>query len=123
MGLNGQKLLGAPLIIQMTCAERNRIANASVSSTIGLGMTSTTGPVKLCVSNLHVNITDDMLCAIFDPFGKVERCEIAKEGGTSKGYGYVTFRYGDEGKRAMEQLNGFELAGKNIRLTTVDDDT
>lgn len=36
MGLSGQKLLGAPLIIQMTCAERNRAANAvAATNTIG----------------------------------------------------------------------------------------
>lgn len=33
MGLNGQKLNGAPLIIQMTCAERNRAASAVASAT------------------------------------------------------------------------------------------
>lgn len=40
----------------------------------------------------------------------------------SKGYGYVRFRYTDEGKKAIEQLNGFELAGKNIRITLLDED-
>lgn len=71
MGLNGQRLLNAPLVIQMTCAERNRIANGTVGGAIGLGIPDSVGPLKMCVSNLHLHITDEMLSAIFEPFGKV----------------------------------------------------
>uniref|UniRef100_A0A914GX73 RRM domain-containing protein n=1 Tax=Globodera rostochiensis TaxID=31243 RepID=A0A914GX73_GLORO len=123
MGLSGQKLHGAPLVIQMTCAERNRAANAvAAANTIGLGLGLSSGPLQLCVNNLHPNITDDMLAAIFEPFGRVERCYVRKDpSDLSNGTGYVTFRHAEEGRRAMEQLNGFELAGRNIRLTTVDE--
>ncbi|KAL3121806.1 hypothetical protein niasHT_002034 [Heterodera trifolii] len=120
MGLSGQKLHGAPLVIQMTCAERNRAANAvAAANTIGLGLGLSSGPLQLCVNNLHPNITDDMLAAIFEPFGRVERCYVRKD--SSDGTGFVTFRHAEEGRRAMEQLNGFELAGRNIRLTTVEE--
>ncbi|KAI1709013.1 RNA recognition motif domain-containing protein [Ditylenchus destructor] len=123
MGLNGQKLLGCPLVIQMTCAERNRAAASTMGGAIGLGLTNSVGPLKLCVSNLHPHITDDMLSAIFEPFGKIDRCKIERDStASSKGFGYVEFRHTDEGKRAVEQLNGFELAAKNIRITFVDDD-
>lgn len=90
MGLNGQKLVGAPLVIQMTCAERNRLANGSVGGAIGLGLTDSMGPLKFCISNLHSLITDDMLAAIFEPFGRVDRCEVITDSqGVSKGYGYI----------------------------------
>lgn len=71
LGLNGQKLLGAPLVIQPTLAERNRAANTTVGSTLGFGPTATSGPLKLYVGQLHTSITEDMLTRIFDPFGKV----------------------------------------------------
>jgi hypothetical protein len=38
---------------------------------IGFGLTNSVGPLKLQVSNLHPHINDDMLSAIFEPFGKV----------------------------------------------------
>jgi len=63
-----------------------------------------------------------MLAAIFEPFGRVERCCVKKDAAdVPNGTGYVTFRHAEEGRRAMEQLNGFELAGRNIRLTTVEE--
>ncbi|VDO77056.1 unnamed protein product [Onchocerca flexuosa] len=71
LALNGQKLLGAPLVIQPTLAERNRAANNTVGGTLGFGPTNTTGPLKLYVGQLHTSITEDMLGRIFDPFGKV----------------------------------------------------
>lgn len=71
MGLNGHKLRGAPLVIQQTCAERNRQANGTVGSAIGFGPAASGGPLKLCVNNLHPSIDDDMLINIFEPFGRV----------------------------------------------------
>ncbi|MCP9266304.1 RNA-binding region RNP1 isoform CRA b [Dirofilaria immitis] len=101
LALNGQKLLGAPLVIQPTLAERNRAANNTVGGTLGFGPTNTTGPLKLYIENL----------------------EIATDlSGVSKGYAYVTFRHADDGKRAMEQMNGFELAGRPMKVCSVEGD-
>lgn len=124
MGLSGQKLNGAPLIIQMSFSERNRAANAvaNAATTIGLGLGMSTGPLKLKVANLHPNITDEMLGAIFEPFGRVERCNVLKDPmDLSNNTGYVIFRHSEEGRRAIEQLNGFELAGRSIRVTSVEE--
>lgn len=71
MGLNGTKVRGAPLVIQQTCAERNRLANGTVGSAIGFGSNAVGGPLKLCVNNLHPSINSDMLRDVFDPFGRV----------------------------------------------------
>ncbi|KAF1598569.1 UNVERIFIED_CONTAM: RNA-binding protein 39, partial [Eudyptes robustus] len=120
MGLNGQRLLGAPIQIQPTCAERNRLANNTVGSAIGFGPTNSFGPLKIAVSNLHPSISDDMLRAIFEPFGRLETCKVDV---TKPGCGIVSFRNADEGKKAMEQLNGFELAGRNIKVVNVEEET
>nr|CAD2123908.1 unnamed protein product [Meloidogyne enterolobii] len=122
MGLNNQKLNGAPLIIQMSLAERNRVATNVTATTIGLGLGLSTGPIKIRVGNLHPNITDEMLGAIFEPFGRVDRCYVQKDPtDITCNTGFVIFRHGEEGKRAMEQLNGFELAGRSIRVSTVEE--
>ena len=71
LGLSGQRLFGAPLIIQLTQANLNRESMKGVGGAMGFTPIPAYGPLKLCVSNLHPSINEDMLGAIFDPFGKV----------------------------------------------------
>jgi len=68
MGLSGQRLLGVPIIVQPSHAERNRIASAAAAAM--KASASATGPMRLYVGSLHYNISEDMLRGIFDPFGK-----------------------------------------------------
>lgn len=121
LGLSGQKLLGIPIVVQHTHAERNRMA-ASMPNLMPKGQT---GPVRLYVGSLHVNITEDMLRAIFEPFGKIESIQLIMdpETGISKGYGFLTYRNVDDAKKALEQMNGFELAGKPMKVSNVTDRT
>ena len=67
MGLTNQKLLGVPIIVQASQAEKNRSTLAA--SVLPKGQQ--TGPMRLYVGSLHFNITEDMLRGIFEPFGKV----------------------------------------------------
>ncbi|KAK0423583.1 hypothetical protein QR680_008223 [Steinernema hermaphroditum] len=123
LALNGQNLLGAPLVIQQTCAERNRLANGTVGGNIGLGPVNDKGNLRLQISQLHPSISNSMLMGIFEPFGKIDGCEVVKDrNGASRGHGYVTYIYAEDGKRALEQLNGFELAGRNIKVAAVDEE-
>ena len=66
MGLDGQRLLGVPIIVQASQAEKNRLGAAASIAAKG-----NTGPMRLYVGSLHFNINDDMLRGIFEPFGKV----------------------------------------------------
>jgi len=68
LGLSGQRLLGVPIIVQPSHAERNRIASAAAAAM--KAASSATGPMRLYVGSLHYNITEEMLRGIFDPFGK-----------------------------------------------------
>jgi RNA-binding protein 39 len=67
LALSGQRLLGVPIIVQPSHAERNRIASAAAAAM----KSNTTGPMRLYVGSLHYNITEDMIRGIFEPFGKV----------------------------------------------------
>ena len=67
MGLTDQKLLGVPIIVQASQAEKNRISMPTGVVPKG----TITGPMRLYVGSLHFNITEDMLKGIFEPFGKV----------------------------------------------------
>ncbi|KAL5022523.1 hypothetical protein ScPMuIL_001678 [Solemya velum] len=113
IGLAGQKLLGVPIIVQPSQAEKNRVANAAIALQKG-----TIGPMRLYVGSLHFNITEDMLRGIFEPFGTIEDIKLIRDHETnrSQGYGFITFTDADDAKKALEQLNGFELAGRPMKV-------
>ncbi|ROT60862.1 putative RNA-binding protein 39 isoform X7 [Penaeus vannamei] len=117
LGLSGQKILGVPIVCQPTQAEKNRAANTAAVQ----DQKAATGPMRLYVGSLHFNITEDMLRGIFEPFGKIDHIQLImdSETGRSKGYGFITFHNSDDAKKALEQLNGFELAGRPMKVNHV----
>ncbi|XP_053324348.1 probable RNA-binding protein 23 isoform X3 [Spea bombifrons] len=118
IGLTGQRLLGVPIIVQASQAEKNRLA--AMANNLQKG---NSGPMRLYVGSLHFNITEDMLRGIFEPFGKIENIQLLKEPdtGRSKGFGFITFADAECARRALEQLNGFELAGRPMKVGRVTD--
>ncbi|EGT33870.1 hypothetical protein CAEBREN_20987 [Caenorhabditis brenneri] len=123
LALNGQRLMGAPLQIQRTCAERNRAANSSMASTLGfVAPGAAKGPAHVVVENLHPKIDAKMLQGIFDAFGRIEKLEMETEhNGDNRGFAVISFKNSEEAQKACEQLNNFELAGRNIRLSIKQD--
>lgn len=117
LGLSGQRLLGIPISVQHTQAEKNRLANAPPPPPPKVIV----GPMRLYVGSLHFNITEDMLRGIFEPFGKIDNIQLIMDSdtGRSKGYGFITFHNADDAKKALEQLNGFELAGRPMKVGNV----
>jgi RNA-binding protein 23/39 len=88
LGLSGQKLLGIPISVQHTQAEKNRMANLIPTPP----PKNPVGPMRLYVGSLHFNITEDMLRGIFEPFGKIDNIQLIMDAdsGRSKGYGFIT---------------------------------
>lgn len=107
--LSGTPFMGKIVNVQPTQAEKNRAAASSQ------------GPLRLYVGNLHVNVTEDELRKIFEPYGELDFVSIQKdlESARSRGYGFIQFRKTEDGKRAMAQVNGHELMGKQLRLNAV----
>lgn len=120
LALNHQRLQGYPIVIQPTQAEKNRAAAAAASASV---QRAHYGPMRLYVGSLHFNITEDMLKGIFEPFGKIEKIELMRdpENNRSRGYGFINFCDGEDAKKALEQLNGFELAGRPMKVNYVSD--
>ncbi|KAL4234025.1 RNA-binding protein 39 [Mactra antiquata] len=117
IGLTNQKLLGVPIIVQASQAEKNRTPMPSNIIT----KNQQTGPMRLYVGSLHFNITEEMLRGIFEPFGKIEDIKLIRdhETGKSHGYGFITYKNAEDAKKALEQLNGFELAGRPMKVGNV----
>uniref|UniRef100_A0A2I3HBR9 RNA binding motif protein 39 n=1 Tax=Nomascus leucogenys TaxID=61853 RepID=A0A2I3HBR9_NOMLE len=101
-------------------AEKNRAA--AMANNLQKG---SAGPMRLYVGSLHFNITEDMLRGIFEPFGRIESIQLMmdSETGRSKGYGFITFSDSECAKKALEQLNGFELAGRPMKVGHVTERT
>ncbi|KAI1388217.1 splicing factor, CC1-like protein [Hypoxylon trugodes] len=112
--LTGQKLLGIPVIVQLTEAEKNR----QVRSTENSGTHANSIPFhRLYVGNIHFSITEQDLQNVFEPFGELEFVQLQKDDtGRSRGYGFVQFREADQAREALEKMNGFDLAGRPIRV-------
>ncbi|CAH8869223.1 unnamed protein product [Trichobilharzia szidati] len=118
LGLTGTRLLGVPIQIQQSHAEKNRV-NATPS--LPRPTQQNRGPMKLYIGSLHYNITEEMLKGIFEPFGKIEDIKLIKDPTTnrSQGYGFVTYVNSDDARKALDQLNGFELAGRPMKVNHV----
>ncbi|KAF8247497.1 splicing factor, CC1-like protein [Wilcoxina mikolae CBS 423.85] len=112
--LTGQRLLGIPIIAQLTEAEKNRQARVSATET----NTANQVPFhRLYVGNIHFSITEADLTNVFEPFGELEFVQLQKEeSGRSRGYGFVQFRDPNNAREALEKMNGFDLAGRPIRV-------
>jgi len=110
------QLMGQTVMIQHTQAEKNRLAAAQEAS-------KASGPTRLYVGSLHYNITEDDIRNIFDPFGDIEVVQLQTdtETGRSKGYGFVQYKNPDDAKKAMQQINGLELVGRQLKVTLVND--
>jgi len=122
IGLTGQKLLGIPIQVLPSGAEKNRAAqNTTIQGTAG----AETGPMRIYVGSLHYNITEAMLRGIFEPFGAIDSINLLKDPDTnlSRGYGFLTFTKSDDARRAIEQLNGFEIAGRPMKVANVTEKT
>ncbi|OTB13045.1 hypothetical protein K445DRAFT_25166 [Daldinia sp. EC12] len=112
--LTGHQLLGIPVIVQLTEAEKNR----QVRNTEGSGSHANSIPFhRLYVGNIHFSITEQDLQNVFEPFGELEFVQLQKDDtGRSRGYGFVQFREADQAREALEKMNGFDLAGRPIRV-------
>jgi len=124
IGLSGQPLNGVPIIVQQSLAEKNRHAQMMETTRANLSKLGS-GPIKLKVSNLPDELTEDMVRQIFDPFGTIESCLLISDPITKKftGSGFVTFTETECGKAAMRELDRFDLAGNRLKVSVVDGST
>ncbi|TYJ10908.1 hypothetical protein E1A91_A11G240000v1 [Gossypium mustelinum] len=125
IALSGQLLLGQPVMVKPSEAEKNLVQ----SNTSGAGAGGVAGPYgavdrKLYVGSLHFNMTEMQLRQIFEPFGPVELVQLPLdlETGQCKGFGFVQFAQLEHAKAAQSALNGkLEIVGRTIKVSSVTD--
>jgi len=72
--------------------------------------------MNIYVGSLHFKMNEAELREIFEEYGEVASAKIIidKYSGKSKGFGFVEMPNEVEAKKAIEELNGAEVQGRNI---------
>ena len=74
--------------------------------------------MKLYVGNLSKQVTDAQLNELATPYGTLLSANVAteKDGGASKGFGFLEFGSEDEAKAAITGLDGREVDGQALKV-------
>ncbi len=74
---------------------------------------------RLYVGNLSYSMTSDDLKSAFSACGNVVSAKVImdRETNRSKGFGFVEFTTDEEGAKAIETMNGKDVAGRTLKVT------
>ncbi|TPX47632.1 hypothetical protein SeMB42_g00393 [Synchytrium endobioticum] len=117
IAMTGQKLLGLPIAVELTEAEKNRLAEIAANR-------GDVNQSRIYIGSLHHNITEDDVKAIFEPFGPMELLTMHKDDtGRSRGFAFIQYRRPEDAKQAADKMNGFELGGRALKVSVVSERT
>ena len=73
---------------------------------------------NIFVGNLDFAATEDSIRSLFQPYGAIERVSVAtdRDTGRSRGFAFVEMTDPAEADRAIEALNGADLAGRSLNV-------
>ena len=79
--------------------------------------------MNIFVGSLPFKIQEADLRELFEAYGEVNSVKIIndRETGRSKGFGFVEMADAEAGKKAIADLNGSEVAGRNIVVNQAED--
>lgn len=106
--MTGERLLGIPVIVQHTEAEKNRLAMETAAATAaangitlpqggrgsggGALVQSASVEARIYAGNIHFGVTDNELQQIFESFGEIEFVNLQRDpNGKSKGYAFIQY--------------------------------
>lgn len=74
--------------------------------------------MNIYVGNLPYSVKSQELREAFEPYGAVSAAEVIIDRRTkrSRGYGFVEMDDDQEGRRAIEALNGSDFMGRELRV-------
>jgi len=73
---------------------------------------------NLFICNLHPTIDNKTLFDTFSMFGDILSCKIqTDDNGVSLGYGFVHYTTKSAAEKALQRVNGMEIAGKKVLVT------
>lgn len=74
--------------------------------------------MNIYVGNLPFSSTSGDLEELFGEYGQVESASVIsdRETGRSRGFGFVEMASDDDARRAIEELDGADLGGRNLKV-------
>lgn len=74
--------------------------------------------MNIYVGNLPFRFSDEDLAALFRRHGVVETASIVmdRDTGRARGFGFVTMPDDEEARKAIEQLDGSDVAGRRVAV-------
>lgn len=74
--------------------------------------------MNIYVGNLDREVTETELKEAFEAFGEVSSCKIITDRftGASRGFGFVEMSGEEEAKKAMAEMDGQDMKGRNIKV-------
>jgi len=74
--------------------------------------------MNIYVGNLSYEVTEDDLKQMFEEYGSIVKTIIIKdrETGRSKGFGFVEMNEQEDGKKAIQELDGTSVKDRNIKV-------
>jgi RNA recognition motif-containing protein len=75
------------------------------------------GDFKLYVGNIAFECHEDDLYEVFGRVGEVGEVSLVRDDeGRNRGFGFITMRTKEDGEKAIEELNGTPVRGRNIAV-------
>ncbi|XP_050260081.1 uncharacterized protein LOC126705212 [Quercus robur] len=126
IALSGLPLLGQPVMVKPSEAEKNLVQSTTAVAGVSGGLIGpySGGARRLYVGNLHYNITEADWCGheVFEAFGQVELVQLpVDETGHCKGYGFVQFARLEDARNALSLNQQLEIAGRLIKVSALTD--
>jgi len=74
---------------------------------------------KVYVGNLPFSVDSDKLKELFSSYGETEEVTLISDkfSGRSKGFGFVTFVNDADGDKAISEMNGKEVEGRELKVS------
>ncbi|OCF42728.1 RNA-binding protein 39 [Kwoniella heveanensis CBS 569] len=114
VALSGTLVMGLPISIMPSEAERNRDGPVQSAPDAAIPYH------RLYISNIAFSLSADDLRQVFEPFGELEFVDLHVDfSGMRKGTAYVQFKTLASAQMALDAMANFELAGRPIRVQTV----
>lgn len=78
---------------------------------------------KVFVGNLNFKTSREELESLFAQAGTVQEVFLPtdRESGLPRGFAFVTFESDEDAARAIEKFNGYEFAGRGLRVNSADE--
>ena len=74
--------------------------------------------MNIYVGNLNYNLSEDELEKVFSTYGEVTSVKIIRDKYTdqSKGFGFIEMANDADAQKAIDELNGTEVKGRELRV-------